>query len=62
MEVDLIIRIGFYVRDLHNHITALHVEQNNKLNHSNSFTVYRGQGLSQVDFDQLMKTLEEKSF
>jgi tetratricopeptide (TPR) repeat protein len=56
MEVDLIIKMGFFVRDLHNHITALHVEQRNGQNHSNSFIVYRGQGLSALDFDQLKKT------
>src|SRR6202044_1830537 len=27
MEVDLIIKLGFFLRDLHNHITALHTEQ-----------------------------------
>jgi tetratricopeptide (TPR) repeat protein len=56
MEVDLIIKMGFFVRDLHNHIAVLHSEQYNELNQSNSFTLYRGQGLSPTDFDQLMKT------
>jgi tetratricopeptide (TPR) repeat protein len=56
MEVDLIIKMGFFVRDLHNHIAALHSTQYNGLNRSNSFTLYRGQGLSPTDFDQLMKT------
>jgi tetratricopeptide (TPR) repeat protein len=56
MEVDVIIEMGFFVRDLHNHIIALHSEQYNAHNPMNSFTVYRGQGLSKTDFDQLMKT------
>jgi tetratricopeptide (TPR) repeat protein len=56
MEVDLIIKMGFFVRDLHNHIAALHLEQYNGYNQSNSFTLYRGQGLAPSDFDQLMKT------
>jgi tetratricopeptide (TPR) repeat protein len=56
MEVDLIIKMGFFVRDLHNHIATLYSEQYGGKNHSDSFTVYRGQGLSQKDFDQLMKT------
>jgi tetratricopeptide (TPR) repeat protein len=56
MEVDLIIKMGFFVRDLHNHIAALHSTQYNELNRSNSFTLYRGQGLLPTDFDQLMKT------
>ncbi len=56
MEVDLIIKMGFFVRDLHNHIVALHAEQYGGHHHSNSFTVYRGQGLSSTDFEQLMNT------
>ncbi len=27
MEIDLIIKMGFFVRDLHNHIAAIHAEQ-----------------------------------
>jgi tetratricopeptide (TPR) repeat protein len=56
MEVDHIIKMGFFVRDLHHHIATLHSEQFSGQNHSNSFTVYRGQGLSQTDFEQLMNT------
>jgi tetratricopeptide (TPR) repeat protein len=56
MEVDLIIKMGFFVRDLHNHIAELHTEQYGGQNHLDSFTVYRGQGLSQTYFDQLKKT------
>jgi hypothetical protein len=37
MEVDLIIKMGFFVRDLHNHIVALHAEQYDKQSHSESF-------------------------
>jgi tetratricopeptide (TPR) repeat protein len=53
MEADLIVNMGFFVRDLHNHIVELHSEQYGEQNHSNSFIVYRGQGLSQADFNQL---------
>ncbi len=56
MEVDLITTMGFFVRDLHQHIAALHSEQYAGQSHSDSFTVYRGQGLSQADFDQLHTT------
>jgi tetratricopeptide (TPR) repeat protein len=56
MEVDLIIKMGFFIRDLHNHIATLHAEQYSGYHHSDSFIVYRGQGMSQTDFDQLMKT------
>jgi hypothetical protein len=56
MEVDLIIKMGFFVRDLHKHIAELHSEQYGEQQHSDSFIVYRGQGLSESDFHQLMKT------
>jgi tetratricopeptide (TPR) repeat protein len=53
MEVDIIIKMGFFMRDLYQHITALHTEQYAGYNHSNSFIVYRGQGLCRTDFEQL---------
>ena len=53
MEIDLIIKMGFFIHDLHNHIVALHSEQYGSQHHSNSFIVYRGQGLSQTDFNKL---------
>jgi tetratricopeptide (TPR) repeat protein len=56
MELDLITTMGFFVRDLHEHIVTLHSEQYAGQSHSNSFIVYRGQGLSQADFDQLQTT------
>jgi len=52
MEVDLIIKMGFFVRDLHNNIAELHTEQYGGHHHSDSFIVYRGQGLTQKDADQ----------
>jgi tetratricopeptide (TPR) repeat protein len=56
MEVDLIVKMGFFIRDLHNHIATLHAEQYGGRTHSEFFTVYRGQGLSQTDFDQMKNT------
>ena len=56
MEVDLIITIGFFLRDVHNHLVALHHKQYVLGNHSHSLTVYRGQGLSETDFNQLKAT------
>jgi len=55
MEVDLIIKLGFFVRDLHQHIDSLHSAQYTGHRRSRNFTVYRGQGLSHIDFNQLMK-------
>jgi tetratricopeptide (TPR) repeat protein len=48
--------MGFFVRELHNHIAALHSEQYTGQNSTDSFVVYRGQGLSQENFEQVMKT------
>lgn len=56
LEVDVLIPIGFFIRDLHQHIIRLHSEQYGEQKHSKSFTIFRGQGLSQEDFDQLLKT------
>ncbi|CAF1220026.1 unnamed protein product [Didymodactylos carnosus] len=56
MEIDLIIKMGFFIRDLHEHIARLHFEQHDEQKHSTSFTVFRGQGLSPTEFDQLMET------
>jgi hypothetical protein len=46
MEVDIIINMGFFLRDLHE----------NNASSSSSFVVYRGQGLSKAVFDRLLKT------
>lgn len=56
METDLIIKLGFFICDLHEHIAQLHSEQFAGCTQADSFTVYRGQGLSQTNFNQLMKT------
>ena len=56
MKVDVIIKMGFFLRDLHQNIAEIHAEQYANQTHSPSFTVYRGQGMSHVDFDQLLKT------
>ena len=43
MEADLIVNMGFFVRDLHNQISKLHTEQYSGESHCQSFIVYRGQ-------------------
>jgi tetratricopeptide (TPR) repeat protein len=53
MEADLIVNMGFFVRDLHEHIAKLHSEQSSGHHRPNSSIVYRGQGLSKVHFNQL---------
>ncbi|CAF2157765.1 unnamed protein product [Rotaria magnacalcarata] len=55
LEVDAIIKMGFFLRDLHEQIVQLHREQFMNGNSSNSFTAYRGQALTTEDFSRLMK-------
>ncbi|CAF3059577.1 unnamed protein product [Rotaria sp. Silwood2] len=56
MEFDTIIKMGFFIRDLHKDIVKLHSDQFHGHHKSDSFTIYRGQGLTKTDFNQLMKT------
>jgi len=53
MDVDIIIQMGFFICDLHKNIADLHSKQFSGQTSSQSFTVYRGQNLSQADFNQL---------
>jgi hypothetical protein len=55
MDVDLIIKIGFFIDDLHRHIEQLHKEQFGHASAGNSFTVFRGQGLPKTEFEQMTK-------
>ncbi|CAF0841486.1 unnamed protein product [Adineta steineri] len=57
-EVDTIIKMGFFIQDLHRYIERLHKKQylNHRHRKSKSFIVYRGQTLSKFDFDKLIKT------
>jgi tetratricopeptide (TPR) repeat protein len=56
IDGDIIIRMGFFIRDLHQHIEELHAEQFGDQYSPASFTVYRGQGLSKTDFEQMLNT------
>jgi len=47
--------MGFFIGDLHRHIERLHSEQFSGHHVGDSFTVYRGQGMSNTDFDQVVK-------
>jgi tetratricopeptide (TPR) repeat protein len=55
LEVDTIIKMGFFIRDLHKQIQELHQEQVGNY-HGEPFIVYRGQGLSKTDFEKLVET------
>ncbi|CAF0764157.1 unnamed protein product [Adineta steineri] len=52
---DIITRMGFFIGDLHRQIEQLHREQYPDTIPANTFTVYRGQGLSAADFEQMIK-------
>ena len=57
MEVDIILKMGFFIRDLHKHIKTLYIEQQPSIiAATDSFQVFRGQGLSFEDFEKMKKT------
>ena len=55
-DVDIMIKTGFFIKDLHRHIEQLHNEQFIGAPSNTEFTVYRGQGMSQIEFEQMTKT------
>src|SRR3984957_16921242 len=50
-EVEIIIKMGFFLRDIHRQIEELH----SQAEHHGVFTVYRGQGMSNIDFENIKK-------
>ncbi|CAF1213252.1 unnamed protein product [Adineta steineri] len=55
MDADIIARMSFFISDLHRQIEQLHQKQYAGATATDTFTVYRGQGLSMEDFEQMMK-------
>ncbi|CAF1063947.1 unnamed protein product [Adineta steineri] len=55
MNGDIITHMGFFIGDLHRQIEQLYKEQYAGTTAANTFTVYRGQGLSTGDFEQMSK-------
>ncbi|CAF1114324.1 unnamed protein product [Adineta steineri] len=55
MDADIIARMSFFISDLHRQIEQLHQKQYAGTTATDTFTVYRGQGLSMEDFEQMMK-------
>ncbi|CAF4163606.1 unnamed protein product, partial [Adineta steineri] len=55
MNADIIITMGFFLRDVHKQIQQLYEQQVN-IYERKSFIVYRGQGLLKSDFEKLQKT------
>ncbi|CAF1237974.1 unnamed protein product [Adineta steineri] len=55
MDGDIITQMGFFIGDLHRQIEQLHKEQYAGTTAADTFTVYRGQGLSTGDFKKMSK-------
>ena len=55
LEVDTIINMGFFIRDLHYQIKEQHQKQFMDYK-GKTLVLYRGQGLSTADFDRLRRT------
>ncbi|CAF4388010.1 unnamed protein product [Rotaria magnacalcarata] len=51
LDMEAMIKLGFFIRHLHIQLEELHQEQS--ANFQKAFIVYRGQGLSQQDFQNL---------
>ncbi|CAF0813456.1 unnamed protein product [Adineta steineri] len=56
MNVDIILRMGFFINDLHRDIQRLHSEQFDGEQSDKIFTVYRGQCLSKEAFSEMINT------
>ena len=55
-DVDIIIKMGFFIGDLHRQIEQLHKEQSSDHQTGKILTVYRGQGLFKADFQKMEET------
>ncbi|CAF5148508.1 unnamed protein product, partial [Rotaria sp. Silwood1] len=57
MDVDIIIKMGFFIRHLHQHIEKLyHEQQQSRMKATAPFIVFRGQGLSFENFEKMKQT------
>ncbi|CAF4010533.1 unnamed protein product [Adineta steineri] len=55
MDGDIITRMGFFIGDLHRNIEQLYQKQYAGKTAADIFILYRGQGLTKGDFEQMMK-------
>ncbi|CAF1417920.1 unnamed protein product [Adineta ricciae] len=56
VDGNIIVRMGFFIKELHQHIEQLHKQQFGTNYDGEIFTCYRGQGLSKRDFDEMTKS------
>ena len=54
MNADLMVKLGFFISDLHRHIQELHQEQFGSNGSNQKFIVYRGQGMEKKDFEKMV--------
>ncbi|CAF3430159.1 unnamed protein product [Rotaria socialis] len=54
LEVNTIVKMGFFIRDIHQHIEKLYLKQTAEK--QNSFIVYQGQGMAKSDFNKMTAT------
>ena len=54
-DIDLIVKMGFFIQDLHRQIEQIHAKQIQDNQHPQTLTVYRGQGMPKTDFEHLKK-------
>ena len=53
LDVDVIMKLGFFISDLHSQIARLHKEQFSALKCKQRLTVYRGQAMNKESFEQM---------
>ena len=54
MDANTMIKLGFFIGDLHRHITQLHKEQFGRQDSEKHFIVYRGQGMEKKAFKKMV--------
>ena len=54
MNADLMVKLGFFIADLHRQIQELHREEFSGAGSNQKFTVYRGQGMEKKEFEKML--------
>ncbi len=67
MVTEIIFKMDFFIDGLHRHIEQLHKKQFSGYTPGNSFTVYRGQGMSKTEFEEtsqnrMVSPIHQKKF
>ncbi|CAF1556652.1 unnamed protein product [Adineta steineri] len=55
-EIDIILKIAFFIKDLHQELEQLHSKEFPRTSSNKPFTVYRGQCVSEVDMEKIRET------